>query len=463
MAARARRKTMAVIAPFRGLRYNPAKIQRMEDVVSPPYDVIDLQAQAALAGRNPYNMIHLDLSKNFSAGQLTDARYEQAREVFLRWQQEEILIREDRPALYLYDVEYALPSGRRLTRRGLLALVRLAEFSEGIVKPHEKTFSGVTSDRLRLLDTCHCQFSPIFSLYPDAEGRIMALLEAAASPEPLASAADQDGCRHTIRAVRDPEILARVQELFREKSLYIADGHHRYTTALQFRALMRERLGSLREDSPYNHTMMYLCGMEDPGLSVLPTHRLVRLPASAPASALVERLASFFQVEEVRGGGRESLLSQVLGRMEEQAGAATMFGLYHAREDRCFLLALKPGGMEGGSGAGRPDCLRELDVVVLSDLVIEGLLGLDHQRCETEHLVEYFSDAGEALDVAVKESGGQEATTPLLFLMNATLVSQVKQVADQGLVMPHKSTYFYPKALTGLLLNKIVPEESISA
>ena len=451
---------MAVIAPFRALRYNPAKIERMEDVVSPPYDVIDLQAQSALAGRNPYNMIHLDLSKNFSADQLTDARYQQAREIFLRWQQEEVLIREQEPTIYLYHVDYTLPSGRRLTRKGLLCLVRLAEFSEGIVKPHEKTFSGVTSDRLRLLDTCHCQFSPIFSLYPDAEGRIMDLLESACGEEPLVSAADHDGCLHTIRAVSNPEILARVREMFREKSLYIADGHHRYTTALQFRALMRERQGAVEADSPYNYTMMYLCGMEDPGLAVLPTHRLVRLPGAATADALADRLAASFVVEELRGGSREYLLALVLGRMEENAGAVTMFGLYHPGEDRCFLLSLRPGVMDREFAGTQPACLRELDVVVLSDLVIERFLELGHQRCESEHLVEYFSDADEALDVAVKESG-KESVTPLLFLMNATLVSQVKRVADENLVMPHKSTYFYPKALTGLLLNKIVPEENI--
>lgn len=451
---------MAVIAPFRGLRYNPAKIARMEDVVSPPYDVIDLQAQSALAGRNPYNMIHLDLSKNFSADQLTDTRYQKAREIFLRWQQEEVLIREQEPTIYLYHVDYTLPSGRRLTRKGLLCLVQLAEFGEGIVKPHEKTFSGVTSDRLRLLDTCHCQFSPIFSLYPDAEGRIMELLESACAEEPLLAATDNDGCLHTIRAVSDPGILARVRELFREKSLYIADGHHRYTTALQFRALMRERQGAVGADSPYNYTMMYLCGMEDPGLAVLPTHRLVRLPAAASADALAARLAASFQVEELRGGSRESLLALVLGRMEENAGAVTMFGLYHPGEDRCFLLSLRPGVMDREFGGTQPACLRELDVVVLSDLVIERLLELDHQRCESEHLVEYFSDADDALDVAVKESG-KGGGSPLLFLMNATLVSQVKRVADENLVMPHKSTYFYPKALTGLLLNKIVPEENI--
>jgi uncharacterized protein (DUF1015 family) len=452
---------MALIAPFRALRYNPAKIQHLEEVVTPPYDVIDLQAQAALAAKNPYNMIHLDLSKNFSAEQLTEARYNQARETFARWQQEEVLVRDSEPTIYLYHTEYSLPSGRRLTRKGLLCLVRLAEFAEGIVKPHEKTFSGVTSDRLSLLDTCHAQFSPIFSLYPDARGEIMQLLEAARPQEPLADATDHDGCRHTIWAVTDPVVLSRVRALFLEKSLYIADGHHRYTTALQFRALMRQRLGEVVADSPYNHTMMYLCGMEDPGLSVLPTHRLVRMPGGVALSGLMARLAQSFLVEEIAGGSREVLVAEVLARMAENSGTATMFGLYHPQEDRCLLLTLRDGVMDREFSGTQPAPLRELDVVVLSDLILDRVLLLDHDRCEKEGLVEYYSDPDTALDIAIKEGESRSDRSPLVFLMNPTLVSQVKRVADEGLVMPHKSTYFYPKLLTGLLLNKIVPEEKI--
>lgn len=452
---------MALIAPFRALRYNPAKIQHLEEVVTPPYDVIDLQAQAAFASKNPYNMIHLDLSKNFSAEQLTEARYRQARETFAKWQEEGVLVRDNEPTIYLYHTEYSLPSGKRLTRKGLLCLVQLAEFAEGVVKPHEKTFSGVTSDRLSLLDTCHAQFSPIFSLYPDAQGRIMTLLEGACSGEPLASVTDHDGCRHTIRAVTDPAILAQVRAQFAEKSLYIADGHHRYTTALQFRALMRKRLGEVADDSPYNHTMMYLCGMEDPGLSVLPTHRLVRMPEAVDMAGLMARLAPSFIVEEITGGSRETLVVEVLARMAENSGSATMFGLYHPQEDRCLLLTLKDGIIDETLGAKQPASLRELDVVVLSDLILDRLLQLDHGRCEREGLVDYYSDPDTALDIAIKEGESRTDRSPLVFLMNPTLVSQVKRVADEGLVMPHKSTYFYPKLLTGLLLNKIVPEEKI--
>lgn len=447
---------MAFIAPFCGLRYNPCKISRMEEVVTPPYDIIDEKAQADFVARNPHNVIRLDLSKSHEDGPGAD-RYEQARKRLAEWQAGQILIRDAFPAIYLYHIDYSHPSGRRLTRKGLVALVRLAEFSEGVVKPHERTFRGVVTDRLRLLETCRTQFSQIFSLYPDEGNEVMNRLEQSCPAEPLYTVTDDHRARHRLWAVTDPEALAAVQALFADKSLYIADGHHRYTTALQLREHMREQLGSLPEESPFNHTMMYLCSMDDPGLSVLPTHRLVRLPGRKPAQDLAARLGESFAVEEVTGASREALVAETLSRMEERR-EGTVFGLYHPAEDRCFLLTL-----EAKAQGARPDSspLADLDVVVLSDLVLDRLLGLGHDRCEQEDLVAYYSDPDEAVDLAVKEAAAQQGFSPVLFLMNPTPVRQVKEVADAKLVMPHKSTFFYPKILTGLVMNKLEVGEGV--
>ncbi len=452
---------MARIAPFRGVRYNPERIVNLEEVVSPPYDVIDEPSRQALLRKNPYNMVNLDLAKSVDAGDLSDERYQQARQTFEHWRRQGILIQDAEPAIYLYQTEYQLPSGRRFRRRGLITLVGLAEFSEGVIKPHEKTFRGVTSDRLRLIDACQAQFSPIFSLYSDPEGRILNLLESARHPQPLASVDDQDGCRHTLWAVTEAGALAETRRLFADQALYIADGHHRYTTALQLRELMRGRQGAVAPDSPYDFTMMYLCGMEDEGLTVLPTHRLVRLPGRCLVQELTGRLTEGFVVEEIGGGSRELLVSEVLARMDE-GGNETMFGLYHPGEDRCFLLTMRPGAMAMATASRPSEALRSLDVVVLSDLVLDRLLGLSHQRCEEESLIHYFPDPDEALDLAVKEAIAGGDRTPVLFLMNPTRVSQVRQVADEGLVMPHKSTYFYPKAITGLVINQLFPEPKLS-
>jgi uncharacterized protein (DUF1015 family) len=451
---------MAFIAPFRAVRFNPAKIEKMEDVVSPPYDVIDHEAQAALEAKNQYNMIQLDLTK-FGGTEISDARYQGAKATFEKWQEEQVLIRDVVPAIYLYHIDYKLPNGSTFRRKGLTAMVRLHEFAEGIVKPHEKTFRGVTDDRLRLIDTCQAQFSQIFSLYPDAANEAMTALESVCPAEPLCQATDQDGCVHSIFAVTDPGTIKRVQEFFAHRPVYIADGHHRYTTSLRLRETMVQRQGKVAENSPYNHIMMYLCPMEDEGLSVLPTHRLVHFPARIDADQLVSRLEGAFAIEEIKSGSREVQIAEVLARMQDERAKGTVFGMYEPTGDRCFLLRLEEGAMEKILGLGQPAALRSLDVVVLSDLIIEKLLGLCHDKCADEDLIHYFSDVDEALDAAVKEAVAGSDKTPILFLMNNTLVSQVKQVADEELFMPHKSTFFYPKILTGMLINKINADEVV--
>jgi len=451
---------MAKIAPLRAVRYDQKKVT-MEDVVTPPYDVIDLQAQNAFLQKNPYSMIKLDLSKNIDKDADGDKRYQNARNTFDEWLREGVLKRDSKASFYLYYTDYTLPSGKTFTRKGLICLVGVSEFSEGIVKPHEKFFRGVVSDRLKLIDTCQAQFSPIFSLYEDKRGEVIAKLEAVREPEPVCAATDQDGCRHTVWAVSDSAVICEVEKFFKDKSLYIADGHHRYNTALQLRDLRAERSGApVAADSPYDFTMMYLCAMEDPGLSVLPTHRLVHIPYDIELDSLLRRMEESFAVTEITAGSREILVEEVLARMDESRGATT-FGFYHPGEDRCFLLTLKEGVMEAACSGKQPETLQDLDVVVLSEIIVHGILELPHERCEEENLIDYYSDPDEALDAAVKESAGGSERIPALFFMNPTKVVQVKNVADESLIMPHKSTYFYPKLLTGLVINQLVEEEKI--
>lgn len=452
---------MAKVMPFCGLRFNLDKIDHMEDVVSPPYDVVDAEAQAALLGKNPYNMIQLDLTKN-ADDKVTDERYEKARENFQNWQKQEILLRDEKPAIYLYYVDYNLSNGKKFVRKGLVALVELEEFDKGIVKPHEKTFRGVTNDRLRLYDTCQAQFSQVFSIYSDKEGKVATALEAAALEKPLYAVEDQDGCLHRLWAVTDRDVLAQVHEEFKDKSIYIADGHHRYTTALQLRDLERKRHGDVAPDSPHNFIMMYLCSMEDPGLSVLPTHRLVRHPGVVSVADLERSLGEYFEIKEVGPGTREMLVAEVLSVMDENAGNENVLGMYEPVSDRCFMLTLKPDVMPQVIGPKLPKSLQDLDVVVLSDLVLKHTLNVCHDNCENETLITYYSDPDEALDEAVKLTISLKEISPLLFLMNGTPVSQVKKIADEDLVMPHKSTYFYPKVLTGLVLNALVKDDKIA-
>jgi len=455
---------MAFIAPLRGVRFNTAKAGRLDDIVTPPYDVIKEQSVEAFLAKNPYSMVRLDITKSPGAGAVDRERYVAAANLFNQWREEGILIRDQEDALYLYETRYTLHSGKQLVRRGLLCLVGLAEFSEGVVKPHEHTFDTVVADRLQLIQHCRAQFSQIFSLYSDPDNAVISLLESARS-EPAGSVTDADGCVHSIRRVTDPAIIRQVQLFFRNQSLYIADGHHRYTTALGYRRHLRQQQGELPATHPANHIMMYLCPMEDPGLSVLPTHRLLYWPGRLNVDELTRRLRPGFDLEEIHAGSRESLVEEALSRMDEieqrtREKTSTSFGVYHPGEDRCFVMTMK-AGMNDHFEIDSP-CLKDLDVVVLSELIIKKYFGLDHQRCEHENLIHFYSDPDEALDAAVKDSADCDDVTPLLFLMNPTRVEQVKKVADANQVMPHKSTYFYPKIMTGLLFYQLVDNEVIN-
>ena len=435
-------------------------------MVTPPYDVISTDDEKKLLQKTPYSMINLDL-RNISQGTTKDdGRYERARTRFQSWQDENVLIRDEQPAIYLYSIDYNHPCGRRLTRKGMVCLVGLAEFSEGIVKPHEKTFSGVISDRLQLMETCKAQFSQVFSIYADPEQGVISTLEQAREAEPFLKVDDQNANTHTLWRVTDPDALQQVHRFFTDKPVYIADGHHRYTTALDCRRRALTRHPDLPADHPCNYIMMYLCACEDEGLSVLPTHRLVRRPGAMTADQLQERMQQGMIVTEIRQGGRETLIAELMNRMNEADSSAgpPAFGVYHPGEDRAFLLRMQDEAISRSPAlADKPGVLQELDVVVLSDLLISDYLDLSHDQCVSEGLVSYISDADVALDEAVKASVLQESHTPLLFLLNPTKVEQVLNVADSNNIMPHKSTYFYPKIMTGLLLNKLDDEEHIQS
>lgn len=409
-------------------------------------------------------MINLDL-RNISQGTTEDdGRYKQAQERFQTWQDENVLVQDEQPAIYLYYIDYNHPNGKRLTRKGIVSLVGLAEFAEGIVKPHEKTFSGVISDRLQLMETCKAQFSQIFSIYSDREQEVITNLEKARHAEPLLQVDDQNANTHTLWRVTDKETLKQVHHFFSDKSVYIADGHHRYTTALDCRRRALAQNPNLPADHPCNYIMMYLCACEDAGLSVLPTHRLVRWPGAMTADQLQERMQQGMIVTEVKQGGRETLIAEVMNRMNEAdtSHGTPAFGVYHPGEDRAFLLQMQDETISRSPClADKPEVLQELDVVVLSDLLIQDYLGLNHDQCVNEGLVSYLSDPDVALDEAVKASVLQDTHTPLLFLLNPTKVEQVLKVADSDNIMPHKSTYFYPKIMTGLLVNKLDDEQHI--
>ncbi len=432
---------MAEVTPFRGIRYHESIA--LDEVVAPPYDVITAAQAAELRARSPHNAVHLDLP--VAPGEAAqDAAYASAAAAFEGWQAEDVLVREATPCLYLVDQTYRGPDGRERTRRGFVARLRLADFAERVVLPHERTHAGAKIDRLRLYRAACADLSQIFLLVPDDDSGVEDALAAAADAAPATvarEARDGDGNLHRIVPVAGRG-MERIVALLRERLLYIADGHHRYETALAYRD-ERRAAGEHSADT----LMVYLCSMSDPGLTVFPTHRLVRNVVAPSLAELVERLKPFFEVVGAPARGLEACRG-ALDRLGEQADPGRVFGLYLPREDVCVVVkAREPEATRRLVASGFSPDAAGLSVTVLHELVLGDALGMDPARAENH--IDYAKSVPDAL--AALAGGRYE----LGAFLNATLVSQVRALADRGETMPQKSTYFYPKLLTGLVFDAL--------
>ena len=432
---------MAEVIPFRGIRY--AESIALDEVVAPPYDVIPGAQAAELRERSPYNAVHVDLP--VAPGEAAaDAAYARAAAAFERWRVEGVLAREAQPSLYLVDQTYRGPDGRERTRRGFVARLRLADFAEHVVLPHERTHAGAKIDRLRLYRAAHADLSQIFLLVPDDDCEVEDALAAAASAAPSAAARearDNDGNLHRIVPLTGPG-AERVVALLRERPLYIADGHHRYETALAYRD-ERRAAGDHSADT----LMVYLCSMSDPGLSVFPTHRLVRDVVVPPLAELLGRLQPLF---EVVGAPAQGLAAsrEVLDGLGERADPGRVFGLYLPRQEIGLVVKSRaPQAQQRLVACGFSPDAAGLSVTVLHELVFREALGMDPAHAEKH--IDYAKSVPDALAAL---AGGRYALGAFL---NATLVSQVRAIADRGETMPQKSTYFYPKLLTGLVFDAL--------
>ena len=434
---------MAEVTPFRGIRY--AENVDLDAVVAPPYDVIPAAQAAELRERSPHNAAHLDLP--VAPGEAAqDAAYTRAAAAFQQWQARGVLVREAAPSVYLVDQTYRGPDGRERTRRGFVARLRLADFAERDVLPHERTHAGAKIDRMRLYRAAHTDLSQIFLLCPDDDGEVENALTAAADAAPDAAARvahDGDGNLHRIVPLAGPHV-ERLVALLRERPVYIADGHHRYETALAYRD-ERRAAGDHSADT----LMVYLCSMSDPGLTVFPTHRLVQGIVAPPLAELLERLRPFFEVVGAPARGPEAC-RDVLDRLNEQADPGRVFGLYLPREDVCVTVkARDPEARRRLVACGFSPDAAGLSVTVLHELVLHEALGMDPGRAE-QH-IDYATSVPDAL--AALASGRYE----LGAFLSATLVSQVRALADRGETMPQKSTYFHPKVPSGLLMRSLRP------
>ncbi len=448
---------MAKIVPFRGLRYNPDQIRDLATVMAPPYDLISPALQNELYARHPYNVVRLTLGKTGEQDDDSNNRYSRAAADFAQWQQDRILVRDSAPSIYLYDQEFCLEKGETVVRKGVVALSRLEEFSSGVVKPHEKTLAEPKADRFRLIKACSANLSPIFSLYSDPCCVLDSLTKKLKERDPDLEVTDDEKVIHRLWQISDPDIIDKAQDLLASKPLFIADGHHRYETALNYRNYMRERHPEFSGKELFNYVLMYFANMEDQGMLIFPTHRLVYGLKDFDLPALLEVLDEYFEVE-----AREMDLSDIAVRCEarsllqEKGAHGHTLALYAGGRTLYYLTLRDPQTMDRFFDDKASKALRTLDVSILHRLIFEKLLGIDPEAQEKQTNLKYVKNFDEPFESVV--SGEFQAA----FLMNPPRMSEVRDVANAGEKMPQKSTYFYPKLLTGLVINPIEEDETIT-
>jgi uncharacterized protein (DUF1015 family) len=418
---------MAEVKPLQAVHYNLAAIPSLADVVAPPYDVINAERRRELVARSPFNVVELDLPE---APEDADA-YEHADETLEEWLLQGILVADREPALWALTQEYDAPDGSRPTRRGLLCRVRVTDYGPGRVRPHERTQPGPKEDRLKLTRATRHNLSPIFSLHP---GDAWRHVEGFTRADPWAEVTDDEDTVHRIWRIDDPEAQRAVAAELADAELLIADGHHRYETARTY----AEEIGG---DGPHRYTLMALVSLEDPGLTVFGYHRLLtNLDAPERQEALARALRESFELEEVP-----------LDRLDPAGERGTgVFGYVDAHFKRGFRLRLKDEAVAvlDSALAERSQAYRRLDATILETIVLEGALAMSPEDVEAKRGISYTASAGEA--IASLDRGVHAA-----FLMRPTPVEQVRAVAAAGETMPPKSTFFYPKLLTGLVFNPL--------
>jgi len=446
---------MAEIAPFRGLRYNQEMVPDLAQVVIPPYDVISPEEQRAFHESNPYNFIRLELGLPAPEDSSEDNPHTRAAGWIRQWQDQRILLRNPNPSVYCYELDYKEGPDAVKTRKGFICALRLEDFSSGRVRPHEKTFQAIKDERLALMLACNANLSPVFALYPDSNEEAYLALASGKRGDPVISFTDFYGMTHRVWPVTDRTVLDQVRKLTLDKPIFIADGHHRYETALNYRNAFRERYGSGNPNASYEFIMVYLTDMNEPGLTILPTHRLLRNLGDWDCEGLFERAKSYFHVErfESENGGELRWKEAI---REGGLRKDTTIGFYCKDAAHVYLLTAKRDVVSSLlAQQGTPVQMTTLDVVVLDQVVLRGLLGLSDQFLANERNISFMHDFAEALD-AVKSHGFDAG-----FFINHTRIEQVREVASAGLIMPHKSTYFYPKVISGLVINPLSPNEEI--
>jgi uncharacterized protein (DUF1015 family) len=425
---------MADVRPFKALHYELGKVGSLGAVAAPPYDVIDAAGRAALLARSPYNAVAIDLPKPFDpadpAGDSEGDPYAEAARTIEAWRADGALVADQEPSIWALTQDYTAPDGSSHSRHGILAAVRVVDYDEG-VRPHERTHPGPLLDRLELTRATGYNLSPIFSL---STADAWPLVEPALAAEPWGEVSDETGTVNRVWKIGDPAVHAAVSERLAGAELLIADGHHRYETARAF----RDQVGG---EGPHNYTLMALTGLDDPGLTVYPTHRLLSGFAADPERRrrLGAGLRELFEIEEVDR-------AEIDPGGEDGVG---VFGLYDSFHEQAYRLRLKDVAKLDRLLEGKPESYRRLDSAILETLVLKGLAGMSDEDIDERHGLEYAKSVPEALAMVDADK------FDVAFIQRPVPVEQVRAVAATEENMPPKSTYFFPKVMTGFAFNPV--------
>ena len=441
---------MATVSAFNGICFNKALCSELHKIVTPPYDVISPQMRQKFEGCHVNNMVNLVLPLDEPNDKTGQSRYENGANAYFKWLKQGVLQKAQTPCLYCLKTTFLDQDGSEVTRSGVMAAVKLEPFDRGIIRPHERTFSAVKSDRLKLMTASGSQFSPVFGVYTDNEDRIMQAIVSSEKKQHICTFMDHAGLRQEFSAIDDPDIISRIQGIFSEKDIIIADGHHRYETALAYRDKMRSVYKDAGPDAAFNNVLMYLCNSAQKGLSILPTHRLFRSWPIAGQEKTKAALAPFFDISVFHKDKTtpEQLHKEVV--LSGEKGFSV--GVSQKDSNEYLLLKLKSLPDNIYELQNIPEALRSLDVVLLTELIFKKIVGMDENDLD-DHDNIFYEHSGPG---ALKKVAEGEAE--ICFIMNPTTLEELESVTAKGLVLPRKSTYFYPKAPTGLVLHDLMPE-----
>ncbi len=443
---------MAKVIPFKGLRYNAERFRDLDAVTSPPYDIITPEQQQELYNKDEYNVIRLDYGMDFDSDDENNNKYTRSAAYLKKWIEEQILVYEDAPAFYIYEQMFRLGNDESPSHslKGIISLVQLEEFSKKIIMPHSETANQTKRDRMGLIEKIRTATSPIYSLYMDPDQAIADIISECSDGDPDITFTTPEHVIQNVWIIKDPATLNVLSKKFENKQLFIADGHHRYETALSYRREQRQKDGTEAGSQPYDYTMMMLASMDDSGLFLFPTHRLIKDVKNYSEQMIISVLTDDFSASKIyitEGDYAEIISTKLENTIDEKRLA------FYTGQDYYYTLDIKDPSVMDDLIEGKSEAYKHLDVTILHKLILEKFFDVDENRESDREKIYYTKEAAEAIERV--KSGEFQCS----FLMNPPAISEIKDISLANEKMPRKSTFFWPKLVTGIVMYKFDPQQ----